>query len=492
MTRDVRSRTLPAPAGAWQVDRPARELLIDGRRTRLAEKPFRVLEALLERPGEVVTREELRRRLWPGDTFVDFDNNLNTAVASVRHALGDSARAPRCVETIPRVGYRLIVPAGQADATGPEPPAAGAPRFSIALVAAAAAAIIVALIATFALWPRPAAVVEAGHAGAASPEAAALFARGEYLRAQAMATGKPELLEQARAAFQAAAEADPGFAAAVAEEAETMVEMAFVGLKAFPDAMGTARRLAERALTVENGTPAAHRVLGLAALLLDWDADGAGRYLDESERLAPSHARTAMARATYESALGRHDAAIDAARRAVALEPGSYYVRADLAFFYLAAGRNGEAAASSRDVLDVEPDFEPALVYAVAANERLGRWEQAARDARRLMALGGAAAGEIPALDQTTPRDAVRAWRQWDLARTVSASAAAGRADDYAFQLALKHAAVGDRSAALDYLERAHRHRAAMLVFVRAFPELESLHGDPRFERIANAISSTS
>ena len=72
-------------------------------------QPFQVLAILLERPGEVVTREELQKRLWP-DTFVDVDHNLNTAINKIREVLGDSAESPRFVETLPRRGYRFIAP----------------------------------------------------------------------------------------------------------------------------------------------------------------------------------------------------------------------------------------------------------------------------------------------------------------------------------------------------------------------------------------------
>jgi DNA-binding winged helix-turn-helix (wHTH) protein len=80
---------------------------------RLQEQPFRVLALLLERPGEMVTREEMRSQLWPDDTFVDFDHGLNTAVNKLREALGDAAANPRFVQTVARRGYRFIAPVQQ-------------------------------------------------------------------------------------------------------------------------------------------------------------------------------------------------------------------------------------------------------------------------------------------------------------------------------------------------------------------------------------------
>src|SRR5215470_12943605 len=94
--------------GEFEADLKAAELRKNGTRLKLQLQPFQVLVALLERPGEVVTREELRQRLWPQDTFVDFDHGLNTAMAKLHDVLGDSAGSPRYVETIAKRGYRFL------------------------------------------------------------------------------------------------------------------------------------------------------------------------------------------------------------------------------------------------------------------------------------------------------------------------------------------------------------------------------------------------
>jgi TolB-like protein/DNA-binding winged helix-turn-helix (wHTH) protein len=94
--------------GVFDVDVRAAELRQGGEKVNLQEQPFQVLLLLLEHPGAVVTREELRQRLWPADTFVDFDQGLNAAIHRLRHALEDAAEAPRFIETIPRHGYRFV------------------------------------------------------------------------------------------------------------------------------------------------------------------------------------------------------------------------------------------------------------------------------------------------------------------------------------------------------------------------------------------------
>ena len=94
--------------GRFELDLRARELRKDGVRIRLQDQPFELLAMLLERPGETLTREELRRRLWPDGTFVDFEHGLNAAVKRLRAVLGDNAEHPRFVETLHRRGYRFI------------------------------------------------------------------------------------------------------------------------------------------------------------------------------------------------------------------------------------------------------------------------------------------------------------------------------------------------------------------------------------------------
>lgn len=96
--------------GVFEVDLSAGELRKNGVKLRLQGQPFQVLVLLLDRAGDVVTREEMRAALWPSDTFVDFDHSLNTAINKVRETLGDSASSPRFLETLPRRGYRFIAP----------------------------------------------------------------------------------------------------------------------------------------------------------------------------------------------------------------------------------------------------------------------------------------------------------------------------------------------------------------------------------------------
>ena len=149
--------------GDFEFDPTSGELRRDGLKVRLQEQPFQILTLLLKHPGEVVTREEVRQALWPGDTFVDFDVGLNSAIKRLRDALGDSAESPRFVETLPRRGYRFIAPLEPPPASPPltpeaSPRPASPPRFRLrswgGVAAVVAAVALVAGLIVTGTWPR--------------------------------------------------------------------------------------------------------------------------------------------------------------------------------------------------------------------------------------------------------------------------------------------------------------------------------------------------
>src|SRR4029077_125830 len=104
--------------GAFEADLRSGELRKDSIKVKLEGQPFQVLAALLERPGQLVTREELQKELWPNETFVDFEQGINAAVKRLRLALGDSTEKPRFIEILPRRGYRFIAPIVESSVNG--------------------------------------------------------------------------------------------------------------------------------------------------------------------------------------------------------------------------------------------------------------------------------------------------------------------------------------------------------------------------------------
>jgi DNA-binding winged helix-turn-helix (wHTH) protein len=119
MSTSVSSRILQF--GPFEAEVQAGELRKQGLKVRLQDQPFQILVMLLDRHGELVTRQEIHQKLWPADTFVDFDHGLNNAVNRLREALGDSAEFPRFIETLPKKGYRFI---GKVTGDEPQPSSA--------------------------------------------------------------------------------------------------------------------------------------------------------------------------------------------------------------------------------------------------------------------------------------------------------------------------------------------------------------------------------
>ena len=140
--------------GPFDANLSAGELRKSGVRIKLEQQPFQVLALLLSKPGEIVTREELKEALWAGDTFVDFDNGLNTAILKIRRALDDSATTPRYVETLPKRGYRFIGPVEAPAASGTARPRTRPEKRLIwTLAGAGALAAALGISALISLWP---------------------------------------------------------------------------------------------------------------------------------------------------------------------------------------------------------------------------------------------------------------------------------------------------------------------------------------------------
>src|SRR6266852_4750050 len=134
--------------GSFEVNPSTGELRKQGIRIKIHEKPFQVLLALIEHPGEVVTRKELQERLWPSDTFVEFENGLNNAISRLREALGDTAESPRFIETVPRRGYRFTIEVSQA---APSPSTSSFKRWLFAIGLSVGVALLLGVVFHFAL-----------------------------------------------------------------------------------------------------------------------------------------------------------------------------------------------------------------------------------------------------------------------------------------------------------------------------------------------------
>ncbi len=263
--------------GEFELHERAHELIRAGKHTRLQEQPFQVLRALLEHAGQLVTREQLRQRLWPSSVYVDFDHGLNNAMGRLREVLGDAIAAPRYIETLPKLGYRFICPVQRSEPLTEPKPAAPARRWTrprvLGLLTMVIALAISGIVAS--RWHS----TDTRHAPAArqdlpaarhDPEAQRLYAMGIMsLRGRGM-DRDPELAESL---FQQALARDPQYAAAYAGLALYHFRAVWTDLSGVEEHTRAGRLAAEQAMSLD---PASSEPLLARANFEAWQARSRG------------------------------------------------------------------------------------------------------------------------------------------------------------------------------------------------------------------------
>jgi len=457
--------------GAFELDASG-ELRRSGRQIKLQQQPFKVLLSLVQRQGEVVTREELRALLWAEGTHVEFERGLNFAVSRVRDALGDNARAPRFVETLPRRGYRFLAPVEELGDAAPRPmpalsipPPPPPPRRSYRPVLAAAA---VLLLATAMQAGRPRAPLD--------PEALRFYEEARSLCG-------PDGWRRSIRLYAEAARRARSFPAAWVGMARSYVKLTEHGAlrprQAFPQARAAALEALRR------GESAEARVL-LATVLLEYDRrpELAAAELDKAEALlldgpnreaAPVLARVARLR----SYMGDDRAALEAARHAEALDPGDEDVVMELAACLQRAGELVEAARVWRGVAAALPQAAHQALFWIQ-RER-GLHEEALSHAREVMRAAGVPEDAVAAVMAAGPAEGAHMYLRGSI-RFLT-----GRADYELVEperLALLHAALGDAEDALRLLQEGAEGRSPMLLGALRDPNFAPLRGDPRWRAL--------
>ena len=344
----------------WTVSLSTGELERDGRRQRLAAQPLAVLSALLERPGELVTREELIGRLWPRGV-VEFDTALNTAVRRLRHALDDHAETPRYIETIPKRGYRFI---GQleTDAARPPPVPSVAPdparaRRVRSWAMAAGIAIVTAGALLLAMGTVATSGVPVVGAAAARDASARLGEHETYTVARYLLKRRaPGDLATARRYFERVTRSDPSNADAWAGLAGACWLATVEQRIRAADGLPCVRDAASAAVSVDPGHAEAHLRLSNY-----YAAIGQREKSQQSYRravsTAPEDPLVLNFRASIAASDGRYEEAADLARRAVEADPLSSVARWNRAAFLFYAGRGTEV----REALDELRDLRGSL-----------------------------------------------------------------------------------------------------------------------------------
>jgi DNA-binding winged helix-turn-helix (wHTH) protein len=430
--------------GPFELDVRAGELTRGGRRLRLPAQSAVLLHRLVERPGDVVTREELRAALWPDGTHVDYEHGLNNAAARLRRVLGDPASAPRFVETLPRTGYRFIAPVRAVTAAPAtsvaamtEVPSRPAPRRLRAPAVVAAAFIFVAGAAGGLLVSRW---------SAAAPAARPL-------------TGAQEQ----------------------AERSLIYTRMVLDGELPAGLVYDVAHATASRALARDATLAEAHVAAGYVAMWGRWDWALASRHFDTAQALAPSSARARQARALWLSARERHAQARQAIADARRLDPESIGIARDEARIAFVAGDARAAVDRLRALLAAHPDDIPAHELMSEALASLGRNAEAAHYFGRFLVLIGIGEAHARADGRLLAARGMAGLMRRNLSRP------SGKPPDrygVPFKLAASHAIVGEVDAALTWLEQAIGQRDSRLLWLRVHPRFEPLRADPRFQTL--------
>ena len=462
--------------GPFELDVANAELRRDGVVVKLAPQPFTVLQTLLDRPGALVTRDELRRVVWGGDHHVDFNAGLNFCLAQIRTALGESTTEPRYIATVPRRGYKFLA-AVEIVTTGPTPgleALSGAPdsvvgdagvrRQVVAWTLAAAASLAVV---AFLLW-RPATFA------ASAPESASLPAVTAFERAALdLADASPGELQIRVRLFDEAIGHDRQFARAYAGLAEARLMLAEYRGEPPQRAYAMAKAAAQQALALDPDLADAHAAMAAVLWQFNWDWAGAERHVRLALRGTPSPAALVWA-SRFRAAQGRADESLALAGRAVALAPRTPRAHVALGMAAIYAGDFARAVETCERALALLAKFTPAdMCLATAAAET-----------RRLpLAVQHVRAG----VDGGAPFESFDAlWRarltQLDRRR------AACQCDDDALTFAVIHARLGETEPALTWLERAAELHADGLVYAAVHPAFRSLHRERRFAVVLDRV----
>lgn len=451
-----------------------------GGTVRLQQQPFRLLALLASRHGELVEREEIRKHLWNDETFVDFEHSVNFCIRQIRAALGDDAKAPRFIETVPRKGYRFIAALESGEPAAPVsivtmPPASR--RLTIRPAFAAGIALIG--VALFFIWYRADRTTADAGFGTDAPLAREAYIKGRYLWRK----GTNADLAQALTNFEEAIRLDPNFAAAHAALADTWQLLGNRGARPARDAFPRARVAAERALTLSPNLAEAKMVLGTVLFRFDWNWKGAEENLRDAVRLDPKSAAARHDYAWFLISMRRSNEGIAEMRQAHELDPLSLRANVDIGWALLRAGQVDEAITHLRRILELEPEFIGAQHCLETAFIYKGMYPEALDFARRAVARSGVDLSQIPGANERDPKLVIEAIWRWQLQALEQRTG-----DPPAYRLASYHAMLGNRDKAFEWLNRAFEERHPSMVEVHVDTAFRAVRNDPRFEDLLRRI----
>jgi DNA-binding winged helix-turn-helix (wHTH) protein/Tfp pilus assembly protein PilF len=502
--------------GVFQVDLAARELRKHGERIRLSAQPFRVLSILLEKPGETVTREEMRVRLWASDTFVDFEHSLNSAIKKLRFALGDSPERPLYIETIPRSGYRFVAPVKEVSADSAVTVETSSPAVQSSILPASAEEpsrrrwlspisvlallVVMGVIAWLGLRVRPNtksriageihAANESGESAklngepALSPKSAEahdLYLKGLYFWNKRTVTG----FQQAISYFRQATIVDPNYAPGYAGLANCYTLLTAYSSDPSSLYIPQARTAAARAVQLDDRSAEAHTALALIIQNHDWDWRTSDKEYRRATELNPNYATGHQWYAEHLMWLGRFDEALREGDRARNLDPLSLIIAADYGAILYYSRDYDRAIEQLRSVLRKDPNFLRAASMLTYAYVEKGMYAQALAEEEVLTRLYGQGSRHWMMLAYIYGRGG----------QTERARSALEKMEKLSRQeqvspvfMLWAHLGIGDKEEALADLEKAYAEHSMIMVTLKVDPAFDPLRGDQRFQDLLRRV----
>ncbi|MBC8028188.1 MAG: winged helix-turn-helix domain-containing protein [Steroidobacteraceae bacterium] len=471
----------------WSVNRVSGEMTRHGRASRLPQQPLRILIELYDHAGEIVSREQLVKALWP-QGIVDFDNGLNVAVRKLRVALDDVADAPKYIETLPKVGYRFVVkPGAIASVPANEPITGISRRARLTLGWGLLAAFVLVSVAWWGSRPDEDGVTPASISGGTATLASAkhvpsvraqeLFLQGIHERSRRDVNATTTAL----AKFEAALREDPEYAEAWAAYGFTLTGSVMRQMTPPGEDVPKARAAAERAIALDPDLVEGYVLMSHVHMDHDKDFAAAGADLERARATRNLTGRFWHYSAMWNAQQGHVDAGLADMRRAREMEPMTLLFTSNHAFILLNARRNEETIELLRPIIEANPGFDQARGIL----------------ARALMATGdldGALAQltarkEIGLLQADLALVYLKLGRRADALRELERVEANGRAGfGVAYDLATIYTGLGDLDRACEILPMALSDGSILVNWMRLDPRMDALRGRKCFADVEKRL----
>ena len=488
--------------GEWQVEPELNTITRAGREIRLEPNVMALLVCLSERAGAVVSKDELMRQVWTERCVTD--GVLTTSIWELRRALGDDAKNPRFIQTVPRKGYRLIAPVSmRAEMNDPAPPAplpastTTAPPRAIRwkkLALTPALALALALAYTMTQWRRddrhqpaiqliwPWRKERPELAAPAAAEAREVYRKGRREWAKRTEEGVRQGLEL----FERAAQIAPDYAPAYAGQADALIQLAVLDAMRPGDAFPKAKTAALRAVQLDGRSAEAHTSLAMIRFCYEWDWAETETGFKHAIALNPAYANARNWYGQYLRVAGRLDEAEHEIRLALEFEPHSVATQLAAGSLHSVRGRPDQAIEAYRRVIALDANYAAAWKSLGRLYEKKGMRNDALAAHQRFSELTGS-----PPASQTLPQFAQ--WKRKDdpqylLHKLSSLWKLKYIRPTYVARLYLD---LGDKDRAFEWLDKALSERDSGLLLMRSDRSWDALRNDPRFAALAGRVGLT-